>query len=205
MKFYRKGDSGRAVCESCEKLVTTTFDYRDVPFSDGNGVAKGILAAVCDTCGAVVATPPQSTPAIQRAREAAVKPIEASFPAPVVEILDLALYRISPTSGADFRKHLLMHFALKLAAIKDPNETARSLLVRYESHRSEWKNQPRRRLSFKLSPKANKTFDELQSKTNLNRTQLISGLIMKIEQDIVAPEVPKNLKELSNLATVVQA
>lgn len=64
-----KGDKGQAICEDCAKWVSTTFDSRTVPFTDGRGEVKEILVAVCDECGAVVATPPQSTPAIRRARE----------------------------------------------------------------------------------------------------------------------------------------
>ncbi|WP_172746163.1 hypothetical protein [Neorhizobium sp. T7_12] len=51
---------------------------------------KGILAAVCDECDAVVAIPAQSTPAIRRAREVAEVALEVSIPAPEVEILDAA-------------------------------------------------------------------------------------------------------------------
>ena len=43
MKLYRKGEKGEAVCEECAKLVSTTFDYRDVPFEDGLGTVMGIF------------------------------------------------------------------------------------------------------------------------------------------------------------------
>lgn len=66
MKPYQEGDTGRAICGHCEKLVTTTFMRRDVSFSDGKGVAKAILVGVCDTCSQVVSLPAQSTPAIRQ-------------------------------------------------------------------------------------------------------------------------------------------
>lgn len=84
MKLYQPGDKSKAVCSKCGKLVSTTFAYRDVPFDDGSGVVKGILAAVCDECQYVVAVPSQSTPAIRRAREAAEISLEGSIPAPEV-------------------------------------------------------------------------------------------------------------------------
>ena len=59
MKFFVKGDKSKALCEKCG-LVSTTFDYRDVPFSDGSGVASDILVAECDVCHRVVAIPAQS-------------------------------------------------------------------------------------------------------------------------------------------------
>jgi hypothetical protein len=64
MKFHMPGEKGKAICES-EGRVSTTYCYRDVPFSDGSGVAKKILVGVCDRCGRVVAIPPQSTPSIR--------------------------------------------------------------------------------------------------------------------------------------------
>jgi len=60
------GEKGKAICES-DGRVSTTFRYRDVPFSDGSGIAKKILVGVCDRCGKVVAIPPQSTPSIRAA------------------------------------------------------------------------------------------------------------------------------------------
>ena len=67
VKVYREGETGKAVCPE-DGLVATTFAYRDVPFEDGRGLVKDILVAVCDVCGKVVATPPQSTPAIFRSK-----------------------------------------------------------------------------------------------------------------------------------------
>lgn len=67
--LFQVGDKSNAICSRCGELVSTTFVLRDVPFSDGSGSAKGLLVAVCDVCGEVVATPAQSTPAIREARQ----------------------------------------------------------------------------------------------------------------------------------------
>lgn len=69
MKLYQEGDSGKAICSQCAKLVTTTFLRRDVLFSDCKGAAKAILVGVCDTCSQMVSIPAQSTPAIRDARQ----------------------------------------------------------------------------------------------------------------------------------------
>jgi len=65
MKRYSVGDKSRAVCETCQDMVETTFLNRDVPFNDGTGVAQDILASVCDRCSEVVAIPAGSLPAIR--------------------------------------------------------------------------------------------------------------------------------------------
>jgi len=57
---YSVGDKSKAICHNCNTIVSTTFEYRDVPFDDGNDIAENILAAVCDACEAVVSIPAQS-------------------------------------------------------------------------------------------------------------------------------------------------
>lgn len=69
VSIYREGGKSKAICQHCERIVDTTFLYRDAQFSDGKGSAKNILVAVCDTCGEVVAIPAQSTAAIHKARQ----------------------------------------------------------------------------------------------------------------------------------------
>jgi hypothetical protein len=63
---YVEGGKSCAICYACKILATTTFRYRDIPFSDGRGMAPGMLAAVCDTCDSVVAIPAQSTSTTRR-------------------------------------------------------------------------------------------------------------------------------------------
>ena len=48
MKLYEEGEKSKAICHHCKQLVSTTFVRRDVPFSDGKGEVKNILAAVCE-------------------------------------------------------------------------------------------------------------------------------------------------------------
>ena len=69
MKRPFEGDHGRALCEHCQQIVTTTYVRRNVPFSDRHGEAKDVLAGVCDVCDTIVAIPAQSTSAIKEARK----------------------------------------------------------------------------------------------------------------------------------------
>jgi hypothetical protein len=64
MMLYQEGDKGQAICRHCEKFVTTTFESKDVPFSDGLGTAHDILVSACDNCGEVIGIPARSTPAV---------------------------------------------------------------------------------------------------------------------------------------------
>lgn len=63
------GDKGKSACDTCQTFVTTTYQLRDVPFSDKSGVVKNILVGVCDVCGSIVSMPHQSTPAIKKQLE----------------------------------------------------------------------------------------------------------------------------------------
>lgn len=64
-KIYLEGEKSNAICFQCQRISTTTYKYRDVPFSDGYGFVKHIL---CDVCSCVIQTLPQSTFAIKQAR-----------------------------------------------------------------------------------------------------------------------------------------
>jgi Fe2+ or Zn2+ uptake regulation protein len=69
MKAWQAGDHSRAMCSTCQKVVTTTFNFYDIPFSDYASVVKNIIAGACDECGTVITIPPQSTSSIQSSLE----------------------------------------------------------------------------------------------------------------------------------------
>lgn len=203
MHLYKSGDKSRALCETCGGLVATTFAYRDVPFDDGSGVVHDILAGVCDGCGQVVSIPAQSTPAIRRAREVADIPLEVQLPAPALEILDAAAYRIDPQATPRFRKMLIAYYINRLAghpgagaALKDRNVVMRKR-PRVKA--------PRRRLSLKLAPRTNAAFNQLRTTSGLPKTDLVLSVVDMIETDIVRPKKPRILSDLRQIAAVANA
>lgn len=202
MKIYREGEKGRAICDR-DGLAATTFRYRDVPFGDGSGVVRNILVAVCDACGAVLAMPPQSMPAVKAARDLAAVSLEANLPAVYVDALDLALYRIDAGLTSDFRKQLLLLYlhetagdAALIAALPQALHEARAALEQ-ESGGS-----VRRRLSMKLTASASGEVESITRATGLTKTDLVKAMIGGIHRDIVAPEKPRNMKLLRTLAAV---
>lgn len=96
-KLFLDGDKSNAICQYCKELVNTTFCRRDVPFESGRGLVRDLLVAICDTCGAIVATPAQSSPAIHEAKKKAVKPIGAQLPVIYLDALDLAAHTVHLT------------------------------------------------------------------------------------------------------------
>lgn len=202
MKLHRFGEKGKAVCENCEEVVSTTFAYRDVPLGDGPGKVRDILVALCDKCGSLVAVPPQSTPAIKAARETATKSIEVSLPAPYVEALDLAAFRIDPNASSEFRKRLLAYYIHRCASEEDGPVAMPSIIDNTSPNFVVDRAIPRRRLSFKVTPRLDSDIKRIMRISNLNRTDVIKGLVMLIDKDIVRPRKPKHLTELKRLAAV---
>lgn len=68
-KYFKEGDTCKAICETCKKVVKAVMKYKNVPFSDGNGIVNNILVGVCVQCETIVSIPHQSTPEIKKAYE----------------------------------------------------------------------------------------------------------------------------------------
>lgn len=200
MKLHMPGDKGKAICES-DGRVSTTFRYRDVPFSDGSGVARKILAGVCDRCGKVVSIPPQSTPSIRAARRNAQVSIEAVLPAVYLDALDLACWRIDPEASQEFRKPLLMHYLHGSSLSKSATERlARASRETGPFFKAAQSVTEKKRLSMKVSPAMSRTVERLAEATSLSKTDLIKGAIVQISEEIVGPERPAQLAKLKSLA-----
>lgn len=201
MKLLHVGDKSKAICYDCNELVTTTYKRRDVPFSDGLGVAKDILAGVCDLCDRVVSTPAQSTPAIKASREKAMVPVEAQLPAIYIDALDLACYRIDSSVNSDFRKRLLMYYvgkSTKSSAWSDRLVGALKNKVEFEV----FAEPSRKRLSLKVSQPMADEIAAVMKSTKLSKTDLMKSIVLQINEDIIKPKVPKHFDELQTLALV---
>jgi len=205
MKLYVEGDKGKAICFRCRKVTPTTFKYRNVPFSDGNGIVENILSGVCDVCDSVIETLPQSTPAIKRARERATESIEAVLPAPYVEALDLACFQIDPSASVDLRKRVLLYYVHQFAIggldVKRL-KTGRDLLGRGVAMD---KHIVRKRISFKVSKAMSIEFDGIIAKTALKKTDLLKSLVCEIKFDVLDRAEPSHIASLKAMAAVSMA
>lgn len=207
MQLYEAGDKSEAICEHCKSLVPTTFMYRDVPFDDGSGIVKDILVAVCDICGAVVAIPAQSTPAIRRARENAEVTLEVSVSARDLAVLDLVAWRIDEAATSRFRKSLIAHFLKRLEDDPEaPQRLAATIRKRASSRKGPNRvNIPRKRFSCKISPATDARVDQLMRASGLKKSDLVKAVIGEIEDTLVHQEAPADLALLRDVAAVVNA
>jgi len=210
-KLYNCGDKSRAICPHCRKIVTTTFNYRDVPFDDGSGTVRSILTAVCDVCGTVAAIPAQSTPAIRRARETADIPLEVILSAPEIEILDAAAFQIDPQATSRFRKAIFTYYLRRFERDTGQLDIVKRDLDKWVAARKNYCTAstkvkiPSRRLSFKIAPRTEQWVDTVLSKTGWNKTSLVRSVIMSVERDILKKKARKPVLELQEIAAVVNA
>ncbi len=207
-KFYEPGDKSQAICPHCKGLVATTFAYRNVAFNDGSGFVPNVLVSVCDHCDANLAIPAQSTPAIRRARESASIPLEVNLRAPELEILDTAAYEIDQDATSRFRKPLIAYYLQRLQADATLLETARhDFPIWMEERKSIYArcSIPKRRLSFKVTPRTQALMVELQEKTGWQKTSLVRIVVMLVKRDFISQPSPEALSDLRQVAAVVNA
>jgi hypothetical protein len=64
---FKEGDKSRAVCNTCKKIVSSTFRY--ALYNYGGLMIPDILQGFCDECGVAVSIPHQSRYEIKEFRE----------------------------------------------------------------------------------------------------------------------------------------
>lgn len=209
MKILFEGDTGKALCEQCQALVHTRYVRRDVPFSDGQGQARGILVGVCECCDGVVAIPAQSTPAIREARKQQLKSIEARLPAVYLDVLDAAMHAVSSDVGANLRKLFLGYYFHALARAESTHElkAAHERFARTLDEQLRQRQLPRasatRRLSLKINPHIAEDFLALLQATQMSQADLLKSVIAQIQADVLEardPAVMGKLRRLVHLA-----
>lgn len=192
MKIYKVGDSQRVICEHCGSLECATFGLRDVPFSDGSGIVKNVLVGVCDRCNEVCVLPNQSIPAVRKQLACQRKAVESRLPAHMLDILNLAADELG--ADTDFVPTLVKYYIHVLAG--NPT-TAGQLDELLQSDLATGKADKR------LSLKGKRVAAELEIMKTFTRikstTELIKGVILKINDDILLKKYPAPLAELKKL------
>ena len=201
MKLFHEGDKSRGFCESCATIVQTIFVRRDIPFSDGKGLARKILVAQCSTCQTMVAIPAQSTPAIRDARDREVVSLEASLPAIYLDVMDLAVYNISPTTASDFRRPLLSYFLHQYAHKPRSVGQLKRARLKCPDVFPEKRGDAKRRLSLKVSSVVAADLDWLLTATQLSKTDLIKSVVYEIHQSLLEKPNQAFLRDLRAIAT----
>lgn len=198
MKFYKKGDKSKAICDTCG-FVHTTFLYRDLIIKETGAKVENVLVGVCDKCGKTVSTPAQSTAEISKVREKSIKSLEVFIPSPFIEALYLAGSFIDGKSNSEKIKNILQLY------IHDFNElNIKKVIKDYEDFNLLFITQdlPKKRMSFKISNEIDIQLNSISKKLNKNKTETIKVLVTSIKKDIVDEQNLSKIKELQKSSLI---
>jgi len=197
MKFVKEGEKGKAICNSCG-LTDITYLLRDVDFNDNSGTVKDILVGVCDKCHAIISIPAQSTAKIKKEYDKTRKSLEVRLPAHYLDILAFASQKIDKSLDESFYKALIIFYIHQLKEEKHSKEYFEHLL---NSELAKAKSS--KRLSFKLSERNQKEFNEIIFSNGIkNISELIKIVILKINDDIIRLNKKKEINTLRNFANI---
>jgi|TARA_R110000868_G_scaffold286963_1_gene547368 hypothetical protein len=193
MKIFKVGDKKKAICETCESLTDATFMLRDVPFSDGSGIVKNVLAGVCDSCNEVVLIPHQSTPAIKKQLDAQKKAIETRVPAHMVDMLNLASMELG--GSTDFSNTLIKYY---LHNLSEQKTSVKGLIKYLESDLA--KGVAQKRISLK-GRQVSKEIANIKLKTSIaSTTDVLKAIVLKINDDVFVHPKTKLINSLKGVA-----
>lgn len=196
MKILKEGDSSKVLCDVCESIQNATFRLRDVPFSDGSGIVKNILAGVCDKCGNVALIPHQSTPAIRKQLDTQRKSVEARVPSHLIDILNLASDRLG--ASAEFVPSLIKYYIHLLSKELITSSDLSSLL-----NSDLAKGKANKRISLKGRYVAAEIENVKKSAQLESTTDVLRSIVLKINDDILLQHSPVRVKELENLVAAI--
>lgn len=192
MKIYTEGEKSKGLCQVCKKLVSTTFKVSSVPLSSGKGHVDDILTAKCDHCDHIVAIPHQSSP---RIKEVLTKKhsIEVRLPIHLLDILILASDQFEMGSADQLKDSLVRYYI----ALADTDKGISKNIKKFSE--SEFAKGSGYRLSLKVNEVIHERFVHLMEQTKLNKTQLLKGLILQINEDILQKPLKKRINDLEKV------
>ncbi len=189
MKIYSEGEKSKGPCRPCKKLVTTTFKVSSVPLSSGRGHVDKILVATCDHCEHIVSIPQQSAPRIKETLSNQKHSIEVRIPIHLLDILVLAADRFNAGSTDT----LVRYYIALVETDKELNKSVKRLSG------SDFAKGSSYRLSLKVSDAIHARFVRLMGQTKLSKTQLLKGLILQINEDILQKPKKKRINDLERV------
>lgn len=198
MKLYKVGEKSKAVCQSCKQLRSSTFQERDVPLSSGKGMVPNVLVAVCDHCDHIVSIPQQSVPRIQEIVRFTRHPLEARIPRHLIDALVLVCYEFGFGASESKQTVLFKFYLQRVSQTKKQYSCLEAL-----SNSEEAQGKADSRFSIKLNDELYEIFLKLEKVTQLNKSELVKGIIVQMKKDILddkKKDLRDDLREVLMLA-----
>ncbi len=202
MEIFKEGDKSKAICEHCKKVSTTTFQVRTTQIQDGNKSLRipDVLVAVCDKCDKVAAIPQQSFAAVAELKKKAETTNEDfRVPRHFLDILNNSISIIGLNATKDLRARIVRYY------LADLDITAESIKILKRNLKSELligSFKRGNRLSMRFSSELEDHFAEVLESSDLNRTEVIDSVIVRIKEDILDK---KDSEKIDNLKTALMA
>jgi hypothetical protein len=193
MRIYTEGEASKGLCEVCKKLVPTTFKVSSVKLSSKKGRVDGILVAKCDYCNHTVSIPQQSSPRIKEVLNTKKYSIEVRLPIHLLDILILATDQFEMGSPEQLKDSIVRYYI----ALADKDKAISKQIKKFSE--SDFAKGSGYRLSLKVNQAVYECFHHLMEQTKLNKTQLLKGLILQINEDILQKPQKKIMNDLEKV------
>lgn len=189
---YRPGMKVEAPCENCKGFVPATFELGRLVMDDGT-VIDGVMRAVCDRCGSVLAVAQQSAPVIREAldRRDAGRRTTIRLPRALAEQVEMRLTR----KGAP-PTHYQALLAAFANALRHMGAADREMLVaRLRSGEVPYRNLKKDvTINLDLGHNLAGFMDELRREVGIQQSELVRRIFAAVKDQ---PEVDRHLQELS--------
>jgi hypothetical protein len=191
MKIYIEGEKSKGFCKKCKKIVQTTFKV-----SSRSTKVSGVLVGQCDVCDQIVSIPQQSSPRIKEVINSKKYSLEVRLPIHLLDILILASDQFEVEAPEQSKDSLLRYYIALAGDDKKIAEKIKGLST------SDFGKGSGYRLTLRLNGILYTRFERLMKQTKLNKTQLIKGLILQINEDILQKPEKKRITELEKLMAI---
>jgi hypothetical protein len=199
MRIYKLGEKSKGLCETCGKVVPTTFALREVYLEETGATVPDVLVAVCDSCGQTVSIPHQSTPRLAAARRAKTRKLEARIPRHLDDALRLVAQELD-TPCEVFSPLLFQYYFEKVASSRTVANWVGGLAAA-ETVRGIKDC----RLSLRLSDSQWETATRALARTGLQgRSALVQALILAAVQDVFERRSARRRRDLEHIAGLVR-
>jgi hypothetical protein len=197
-KFWRAGDRSRGICERCNGVVETRFDYRTYPLSKPRVDVPDVLVAVCTVCDSIVAIPYQSSPKLNEARKAAEAPLEARIPKHLEDVLAVVASHYG-RNDSEFRGVIVRYY---LHAMGESDALARH--IRELASGDLASGAANERLSLKIQePVLTRAWETARNAGMRSKTEMVKGAIIAAAEDLEGREGKKRRETLLEMAASV--
>jgi hypothetical protein len=196
MHLYREGDVSEAMCQGCQRRVTTRFGVRTLPLLETGIEVPDVLVAVCDECGQVAAIPAQSAPKLKEARERRkAEELEARIPSHLDDVVHLLSDHFA-AAVASFRPSLLRFYLREVAG--DPELAAR---VRSLAASELAQGRARARVSLRAPESLLRDVREAARVAGIaSDADLIRGILLAAKEDVLEGGAPERRLRLGGAA-----